>query len=172
MNLNLSSEQNVIERDVHCPFCQYDKGMLISGVSEKRSVLQFPDYGKKYWLCVLFTFGLYMFIHGFPMFEKKRTIEYNTYGFCPKCGKTYNAGTPAAVKSTKAKSPKVYRSLENKKIFGICGGISKFTGLSSTLVRISMIFQSICVIPAILYFIIGLFKLMPLNPKHDNRLSK
>lgn len=165
MNLNLSSEQNVIERDVHCPFCKSDKAMIISGVSEKKSVLQFPDYGKKYWLCVFFTFGLYMLVHGFPVFEKKRTIEYNTYGFCTKCGKTYNAGTPTAVKANHAKSPKLYRSLNNKVIFGICGGIAEFTGLSPKLIRIVMALYGFSFMPAIVYFALGLLKIIPVKTK-------
>ena len=165
MNLNLSSEQNVIERDVHCPFCKSDKAMIISGVSEKKSVLQFPDYGKKYWLCVFFTFGLYMLVHGFPIFEKKRTIEYNTYGFCTQCGKTYNAGTPKAVKANNEKSPKLYRSLNNKVIFGICGGVAEFTGLSPKLVRIVMVLYGFSFMPAIVYFALGLLKIIPVKTK-------
>jgi len=196
MNLNTSNEQNIIERDVHCPYCQSDKALLISGIGEKRSVLQLPDYGKKYWLCVIFTFGLYMLVHGFPMIEKKRVFEFNTYGFCPHCGKTYNASTPAAAKAAKVKSPKVYRSLRDKKLFGICGGIAEYTGLSVTLVRIAMviyilfgclsaisylilrlknemiimpIYSLLGILPAIAYPLLGLTNIMPENPKHQEK---
>jgi phage shock protein PspC (stress-responsive transcriptional regulator) len=141
--------------------------MIISGISEKRSVLQMPDYGKKYWLCVFFTFGLYMLIHGFPMIEKKRIYEYSTYGFCPHCGKTYNAGAPASVKPS-AKKPKVYRSVNQKVIFGICGGISEFTGLSVKLVRIVMVIRCCMFFPAILYFVLGGLNIIPVNPKQLN----
>lgn len=167
MNLNTNNEQNIIERDVHCPYCDSDKALLISGVSEKRSILQMPDYGKKYWLCVIFTLGLYMLIHGFPMIEKKRVYEYTTYGFCPHCGKTYNAGVSTS-KTSKAKSPKLYRSLEQKKIFGICGGIAEFTGLSVKLVRIVMVLYCIGIVPAIAYFVLGVLDIVPVNPKQLN----
>lgn len=169
MNFNTSNDQNIIERDVHCPYCQSDKALLISGISEKRTVLQFPAYGKKYWLCVIFTLGFYMLVHGFPTIEKKRTIEYNTYGFCPHCGKTYNAGAPATVKAVNTKSPKVYRSVNQKAVLGICGGIAEFTGLSVKLVRIMMVVYSLLsIIPAILYAVLGGFDIIPENPKQLN----
>lgn len=168
MNLNTNNEQNVIERNVHCPYCDSNEALLISGVSEKTTSIQFPEYGKKYWLCVIFTLGLYMLVHGFPMIEKKRTVEYNTYGFCPHCGKTYNAGAPLSVKNAGAKNPKVYRSLNNKKILGICGGIAEFTGLSVKLVRIVMVVYCLGFIPAVLYFILGLCDIIPVNPKQLN----
>ncbi|MGN0576612.1 MAG: PspC domain-containing protein [Ruminococcus sp.] len=170
MNINTINEQNIIERDVHCPYCDSDKALLISEISEQRSILQMPDYGKKYWLCVIFTFGLYMLVHGFPMIEKKRVYGYTTYGFCPHCGKTYNAGVPAS-KVNKTKSPKLYRSLEQKKIFGICGGIAEFTGLSIKLVRIVMVLYCFGFMPAIIYFILGLFDIIPVNPKQINSNS-
>ena len=167
MNINTINEQNIIERDVHCPYCESDNALLISELTEQRSILQCPDYGKKYWLCVIFTFGLYMLVHGFPMIEKKRVYSYTTYGFCPHCGKSYNAGVPAS-KANKAKSPKLYRSLEQKMIFGICGGIAEFTGLSVKLVRILMVFYCLGFIPAIIYLILGALDIIPVNPKQLN----
>lgn len=167
MNINTENAQTIIERDVHCPYCDSDKALLISELTDKRSILQMPDAGKKYWLCVIFTLGLYMLIHGFPIIEKKRIYEYTTYGFCPHCGKTYNAGVPSS-KTNKSKSPKLYRSAENKMILGICGGISEFTGLSVTLVRIVMALYCISIIPAIMYFVLGGLNIIPVNPKHIN----
>ncbi len=158
-------EQNTIERDIHCPYCQSDKALLISGVGETRTVLQFPDYGMKYLLSVLFTGGLYLLIHGFPIAEIKRVVEYDTYGFCPHCGKTYNASAPMAVKAAKSKSPKLYCSLKQKFLFGVCGGISEYTGLSITLVRIMMLIYSLSFFPIIIYFLLGLTSIMPNNPK-------
>ena len=170
MNINTINEQNIIERDVHCPYCDSDKALLISEISEQRSILQMPDYGKKYWLCVIFTFGLYMLVHGFPMIEKKRGYHGYHAGIIHHCGKTYNAGVPAS-KVNKTKSPKLYRSLEQKKIFGICGGIAEFTGLSVKLVRIVMVLYCFGFMPAIIYFILGLFDIIPVNPKQLNSNS-
>jgi len=163
LNLNNENSQIIIERDVHCPYCDSDKALLISEIADKKSTLQSPDLGKKFWLSVLFTFGIYAMIHGFPIIEKKRIYNYNTYGFCPHCGKTYNAGVPTSMKSEKHK--KVYRSLFNNKIFGICGGISEFTGINVKVIRITMVLYSIGIIPAIIYFIIGIFDIMEINPK-------
>ena len=169
MNINTTNEQTIIERDVHCPYCDSDKALLISEIADKKSTIQHPDLGKKYWLSFIFTFGLYAFVYGMPFIEKKRVYNYNTYGFCPHCGKTYNAGVPVAMKNEKHK--KVYCSLYNNKIFGICGGISEFTGINVKIIRIAMVIYSLGVIPAIIYFIIGIFGIMEINPKHlsENR---
>lgn len=81
MNFNNENAQTIIERDVHCPYCDSDKALLISELADKRSVLKMPDLDRKYWLSLIFTFGLYAFVHGFPFIEKKRVYDYNTYGF-------------------------------------------------------------------------------------------
>ena len=163
MNLNTENSQTIIERDVHCPYCDSDKAMLISEIAEKRSILKMPDLDRKYWLSFYFTFGLYALVHGFPFIEKKRVFNYNTYGFCPHCGKTYNAGVPNSISAEKRK--KVYRSLKNKKIFGICGGIAEYTGRNVKAIRIAMVLHSFAIFPAILYFVLGLTNIMEINPK-------
>ena len=168
MNLNVSNEQNIIERDVHCPYCQSDHALLISGIAEKRSVIQLPDYGLKYWLSVYFTFGVYMLLHGFPMLEKRRIYDYQTYGFCPNCGKSYHAGVSAAAKAARAKVPRFYRSVEQRKIFGLCGGVAEYTGLSVTLVRVATILYGFTFLPAVIYFALGLLNIIPENPKQLN----
>lgn len=103
MNFNNENAQTIIERDVHCLYCDSDKALLISELADKRSVLKMPDLDRKYWLSLIFTFGLYAFVHGFPFIEKKRVYDYNTYGFCPHCGKTYNAGVPNSIAAEKRK---------------------------------------------------------------------
>ena len=35
MNLNTENAQTIIERDVHCPYCDSDKALLISEIAEK-----------------------------------------------------------------------------------------------------------------------------------------
>ena len=153
MNLNATNEQNIIERDIHCPFCQSDKALLISGLAVKSSSLLWPPaYGLKYALSVVFTMGIHMITNGFPFIEKKRSYEFNTYGFCPHCGKTYNAGAPATVKAVKA--PKFYKSLRQKKIMGVCGGIAEYTGLSVKVVRLTMFLQGIVL--GVPYIVFGL----------------
>ena len=53
---------------------------------------------------------------------------------------------------------KLYRSRIDKKIAGICGGISKFTNLDSTLIRILLIVLMLItgIIPIIILYIIGI----------------
>lgn len=163
MNLNTENTQTIIERDIHCPYCNSEKALLISEIADKRSVFKMPDLDRKYWLNTIFTFGLYALVHGFPFIEKKRIYDYNTYGFCPYCGKTYNAGVPNSIKVEKRK--KVYRSLKNKKIFGICGGIAEYTGRNVKTIRIAMVIYALGFVPAILYFVLGFTNIMEINPK-------
>jgi phage shock protein PspC (stress-responsive transcriptional regulator) len=164
MTLNATNEQNVIQRDIHCPFCNGNQALLISGLAEKSSSLLLPPaYGLKYFLCLSFTFGIHAITHGLPMLEKKRRYEFATYGFCPQCGKKYDAGTPNTV-SEKTEQPKFYRSLRQKKIFGICGGIAEYTGLSLKLVRFGMVLNGIMMIPAAIYLVAGL--VLDSNPEH------
>ena len=144
MTLTQSNEQNIIERDIYCPFCQNEKALLISELSEKSSALQWPNYGLKYWLCVIFTGWIYALIRGFKFVEKERTYKYTTYGFCPCCGKSFNAGIPAAVENAvKSESKKLYKSVYQKKVAGVCGGIAEYTGLSLKLVRLNMVLSSV-----------------------------
>ena len=166
MNIANEDMKPMIERHIHCPYCQSEEALLISQPAEKISTIQLPAFGKKFVLSTLFTFGLYPLVHGYPYIEKKRTYEYHSYGFCPYCGKTYNASLPQNVKITQSQSPKVYRSLYNKKILGICGGIAEFTGLSPTLVRIVMVCYGLWFFPAVLYFILGGLDIIPMNPAH------
>lgn len=63
MNLNTENAQTIIERDVHCPYCDSDKALLISEIADKRTVLKMPDLDRKYWLSFTFTFGLYALVH-------------------------------------------------------------------------------------------------------------
>ena len=162
MTLHTDEKQNIIERHVHCPYCNSEEAMLLSQLAEQSSVLQMPAFGKRFLLSTLFTFGLYPLVHGLPSYEKKRTYTYQTYGFCPFCGKTYNAGVPAAIQNNQQHSPKVYRSLVDKKIFGICGGIAEYTGLSVTLVRIGMVIYGMML--GIPYLLLGALNIIPVNP--------
>lgn len=163
MTIQNESTQNTIERHVHCPYCNSEDGMLISQLAEKSSVLQMPAFGKKFWLSTILTFGIYPLVHGFPAIEKKRIYTYHTYGFCPYCGKTYNAGVPAAMQTTSQQHQKVYRSLFDRKIFGICGGIAEFTGLSPKLVRIAMVIYGFAF--GIPYLLLGALNIIPENPQ-------
>ncbi|MCL1903282.1 MAG: PspC domain-containing protein [Oscillospiraceae bacterium] len=167
MNLNATNEQNIIERDIHCPFCQGNKALLISGLAAKSSsILLPPAFGLKYWLCLIFTFGIHAITHGLPWIEKKRRYEFATYGFCPQCGKKYDAGAPNAV-SGKNEQPKFYKSLRQKKVLGVCGGIAEYTGLSIKLVRLGMVLFGLAVMPAIFYVVAGL--ILDYSPEHGGQ---
>ncbi len=166
MNINMNSPQSTVSRKIHCPYCKSDDAILISEITGQRTVLQVPDYGLKYWLSVIFTFGLHAWIHGFPTIEKKRVYEHTTYGFCPFCGNSYNAGVPVSVRRSERQKNKLYLNKNNKKIMGVCGSIAEFTGLSPKLVRIVMVLYGFMFLPVIIYFIAGF--LMDEKPQQNN----
>jgi phage shock protein PspC (stress-responsive transcriptional regulator) len=63
---------------------------------------------------------------------------------------------------------KLYLSKTDKKILGVCGGISEMTGIDSTLIRLALVF--ICLVTAILpllatYIIAGI--IVPQKPKEQ-----
>jgi len=163
MNMNLNSSQSVIMKHMHCPYCNGDEAVLISEVTGQRTAVQLPDYGMKYWLSVIFTCGIHMFVCGFPMLEKKRIYEHTTYGFCPHCGNSYNAGVSVSVSRAELQKTKVYLNKKNKKIMGVCSGVAEFTGLSVKLVRLVMVLYALTFFPVILYITAGL--LMDENPE-------
>lgn len=163
MTIQNDTTQNTIERRVHCPYCGSEEAMLISQLAEKKSTLQMPAFGLKFLLCTVYTLGLYPLVHGFPAFEKKRTYQYQTYGFCPFCGKTYNAGVPQAIQQIN-QPPKLYRSRYNKKIFGICGGIAEYTGLPAQLIRILTVLYCFTALAFIPYLLLGGLNIIPETP--------
>ena len=164
MTIQNENQSNIIERHVHCPFCSSEEAMLLSQLAEKKSTLQMPAFGLKFLLSTVFTLGLYPLVHGFPAFEKKRNYQYQTYGFCPNCGKTYNAGVPEAIQTMNQQQPKLYRSAYDKVLFGLCGGIAEYTGLPSRLVRILMVVYSFTALAFIPYLLLGGLNIIPVNP--------
>ncbi|WP_139491495.1 PspC domain-containing protein [Brevibacillus dissolubilis] len=55
---------------------------------------------------------------------------------------------------------RLYRSMDDKRIFGVCGGIARFINVDSTLVRIAVIFLTIFTgIPVVVYLMLAF--LMP-----------
>lgn len=53
-------------------------------------------------------------------------------------------------------SKRLCRSRSNKKIFGVCGGISEFIGLDATLIRLAVAITSIVTAQFVLAFLLYL----------------
>ncbi|OXM85688.1 PspC domain-containing protein [Paenibacillus rigui] len=53
---------------------------------------------------------------------------------------------------------KIYRSISNSRLTGLCGGISEYLGINATLVRMLMIIAAFCSFgtTVLLYFIASL----------------
>ena len=149
------SEQNIIERDVHCPYCKENKALLISGAAEKKMSLGWPAWGLRFWLRAFFTFGLSLLVDGGKMVELDRSIKYRTFGFCPLCGNSYQIDPYFSTKAEKARK-KLYTSVNDRKVFGICGGIAEYTDLSPTIIRGVLILWTLAEVYAVVMMLITL----------------
>ena len=129
-----SNDNNIIQRDVHCPFCKTKEALLISRTTNKKLSFQTPAFGLKFILLLLFH-PLTIFLYGFKAFEINKGISYDTYGFCPNCGNSYSA-SPTEKATVKAEEPKFYRNNVKGKIKGLCAGIADYTDLPTGWVRL------------------------------------
>lgn len=58
---------------------------------------------------------------------------------------------------------RLYRSQQDKRLFGICGGIARFLGIDSTLVRVGVVILTVCTgVPILIYLLLML--VMPKEP--------
>lgn len=58
---------------------------------------------------------------------------------------------------------RLYRSQQDKRLFGICGGISRFLGIDSTLVRAGVVILTVCTgVPVLIYVLLAM--IMPKEP--------
>lgn len=142
MNMNITNQASIIERNIHCPFCDKDEALLLHELTGQRSTLQYPDFGKKFWLRIVFTFGISAIVHGLPFCEIKRSYDHVTYGFCPHCGNSFNASCPDQMQK---KEPKLYRRTSNKIVMGIASGIAAYTDLPLLLIRAVMILYALMI---------------------------
>lgn len=59
---------------------------------------------------------------------------------------------------------RLYRSTQDKRLFGICGGIAQFLRIDSTLVRVGVVILTVCTgIPILLYLLLAM--IMPKEPR-------
>jgi len=154
----MDSAQNrdscIILRDVHCPYCNTDKALLMSRKSTSTIGLRLPAYGLRYILSLLYLSVLHMWRYGYKIIEISKGREYSAYGFCPNCGNSYSAGAPDEVKA-EVNDPKLYRVRKGKSITGFCKGISEYTDIPVLWIRIITAIYGLTVVGAFFYFLIA-----------------
>lgn len=84
----------VIERDMHCPFCESDSAVLISETVREKAVIGFAPIGCKNSLLLMVTCGCWALVSGVPLNDVKVDHVTHIYGFCPCCGNTYPVTKP------------------------------------------------------------------------------
>lgn len=150
-----NQQDQIILRDVHCPYCDANDAFLVS--EKKASVISLnfpPAYGLRFLMSCLFLGFVHIIINGFKYFEFTKKTEYIRYGFCPKCGNSYPANAPTQ-EIEEVNQPKLYKVRKNKAVTGLCRGISEFTGISLLWIRIVTILYFFTVIGGFLYFLIA-----------------
>ena len=145
---------NIVAKDVHCPFCETDNAILLNKTTSRKLSLQLPAYGLKFVLSLLYLAFVQIWINGYKLIEAIKTIDNVTYGFCPRCGNSYSMAPPETVKK-EVKEPKFYRIKDGKVVMGLCKGIAEYTGISLLWIRIMTVFYCLSVIVLLLYFLIG-----------------
>ncbi|GED33301.1 PspC domain-containing protein [Brevibacillus centrosporus] len=59
---------------------------------------------------------------------------------------------------------RLYRSQQDKRLFGVCGGIAHFLRMDSTLVRVGVVILTVCTgIPILIYLLLAM--IMPKEPR-------
>ena len=152
----LPVEQNqIIMKDVHCPFCGENGALFISEKKSTTVSLNLPPaYGLKFLLSLIYLSIVHIFINGFKYFEFTKKTDYNRYGFCPNCGNTYPGGAPPEVVE-EVTNPRFCKIRKNKAVTGLCRGISEYAGISLLWVRIVTFIYCLTVVGAFLYFLIA-----------------
>lgn len=154
MTFRQNKENEFIEKDIHCPYCDTNQAVLISKTISKKISIQLPAYGLRFILSLLYLSFLHIWRYGYKLIEAIKVIDNITYVFCPNCGNSYSMAPPEVIKE-ETEEPKFYRIREGRICMGLCKGISEYTGISVLWIRIMTIFYGLTVIGAILYFLIG-----------------
>lgn len=152
--ITIDKDSNIIEKDIHCPYCNSDNALLINRADSKKLSFQLPAFGLRYVLCLLYLSFPYIWIHGYKLIEINRKTDNITYGFCPNCGNGYSMAPPEVVKS-ETEEPKLYKEKNGKVVMGLCKGISQYAGIPLLWVRILTVIYGFTFIGALLYFFIG-----------------
>lgn len=79
----------VIERDMFCPYCETNSGVLISETVKSKSIIGCAPVGIRDGCLLTVTGGCWALISGLPLYDIKTDHVTNLYGFCPCCGNTF-----------------------------------------------------------------------------------
>jgi len=131
----MSKKENVIVRDMHCPYCGSEKAVLINKEDGMKTGFGLPSYGLCSLLRFMYLFIFHIAISGFRIFQITRKKDVSTYIFCPACGNSVSANAPEEIKE-ELEEPKLYRVKTNKAVTGLSKGIAEFTGIPVLWIRI------------------------------------
>ena len=149
-----NKDSSIILRDIHCPYCNTDKALLMSRKTASTIGLRLPAYGLRFVLSLIYLSLLHIWRYGFKIIEVTKGRTYSTYGFCPCCGNTYSAGPPEEVDEEES-DPKFYRVRKGKAITGYCNGISEYTDIPLLWVRIMTVLYGVTIVGIFFYFLIS-----------------
>ncbi|MGN0613572.1 MAG: hypothetical protein ACI4JB_06680 [Porcipelethomonas sp.] len=135
MSKKSSNRNNVILKNVHCPYCNTDEAVLINKETANKYSLQLPAFGLKFMLSVLYLGFIHIYRYGCKLIQIVKKNDNLTYCFCPKCGNSYSLNAPAEI-INENEDKKLYKIEHGKLLQGICKGISVLTEIPLLWIRI------------------------------------
>ena len=95
---NQNKENEIIEKEIHCPYCNTEHAVLLSKTTSKKISIQLTAYGLKFLLSLFYLSIVQVMIHGFKLIEAVKVIDNVTYAFCPNCGNSYSMAPPDVIR--------------------------------------------------------------------------
>lgn len=135
MSKKSANRNNVILRNVHCPYCNTDEAVLINKETANKYSLQLPAFGLKFMLSVLYLGFIHIYRYGCKLIQIVKKNDNITYCFCPKCGNSYSLNAPSEI-INENEDKKLYKIENGKLLKGICKGISVLTEIPLLWIRI------------------------------------
>lgn len=135
MSKKSSNRNNVILKNVHCPYCNTDEAVLINKETANKYSLQLPAFGLKFLLSVMYLGFIHIYRYGCKLIQIVKKNDNLTYCFCPKCGNSYSLNAPSEI-TNENEDKKLYKIENGKLLKGICKGISVLTEIPLLWIRI------------------------------------
>lgn len=79
MSLRKSQENEVLDKEIHCPYCETDHAVLLTKITAKKISIQYPAFGLKFLLSLLYLSVVQIMIYGYKLIEAVKKIDSVTY---------------------------------------------------------------------------------------------
>lgn len=74
MSLRKSQENEVLDKEIHCPYCETDHAVLLTKITAKKISIQYPAFGLKFLLSLLYLSVVQIMIYGYKLIEAVKKL--------------------------------------------------------------------------------------------------